>query len=167
MLSLDKCYHLSLTLGPGLFCSPKVNRQTKDRNMSETHLPSVCAQSHLILCDPMDCSLPGSSVHGIFPARILEWVAIYSSKGSSQPGDQTHISFIASSFFTCWTIRRGQSWRAWQQFHCQLLSLCYSRNEKVTPHLWWISPSPKPGREWAAGYCPTQGKTCFEKKNSN
>ena len=125
------------------------------------------AQSHLILCDPMDCSLPGSSVHGIFPARILEWVAIYSSKGSSQPRDQTHISFIASSFFTCWTIRRGQSWRAWQQFHCQLLSLCYSRNEKVTPHLWWISPSPKPGREWAAGYCPTQGKTCFEKKNSN
>ena len=41
------------------------------------------------LCDPMDCSLPGSSVHGIFQARILEWVAISFSRGSSQPRDQT------------------------------------------------------------------------------
>ena len=41
------------------------------------------------LCDPMDCSLPGSSVHGIFQARVLEWVAISFSRGSSQPRDQT------------------------------------------------------------------------------
>ena len=40
----------------------------------------------------MDCSPPGSSVHGILQARILEWVAMLSSKGSSQPRDQTHIS---------------------------------------------------------------------------
>ena len=46
----------------------------------------------LTLCDPMDCSLPGSSVHGIFQARILEWVAIFSSRGSSQPKDQTRPS---------------------------------------------------------------------------
>ena len=39
----------------------------------------------------MDCSLPGSSVHGILQARILEWVAIPSSRGSSQPGDQTQV----------------------------------------------------------------------------
>ena len=48
----------------------------------------ACVLSHLsylILCDPMDCSLPGSSVHGILQARILEWVAMPSSKGSSQP----------------------------------------------------------------------------------
>ena len=47
----------------------------------------VCAraQSCLTLCDPWDCSLPGSSVHGIFQARILEWVAIVYSRGSSQP----------------------------------------------------------------------------------
>ena len=50
----------------------------------------VC--SVLTLCDPMDCSLPGSSVHGIFQARILEWVAIFSSRGSSQPKDQTRPS---------------------------------------------------------------------------
>ena len=45
-----------------------------------------CAQSHLTLCNPLDCSPPGSSVHGIFQARILEWVAISSSRGSSDPG---------------------------------------------------------------------------------
>ena len=43
---------------------------------------------------PMDCSPPGSSVHGIFQARILEWVAISSSRGSSPPRDRTHVSFI-------------------------------------------------------------------------
>ena len=44
------------------------------------------AQSCLTLCDPVDCSLPGFSVHGILQARILEWVAISSSRGSSDPG---------------------------------------------------------------------------------
>ena len=45
-------------------------------------------------CNPMDCSLPGSSVHGIFQARILAWVAISLSRGSSQPRDGTSISCI-------------------------------------------------------------------------
>ena len=44
----------------------------------------------LLLCDPMDCNLPGSPVHGILQARILEWVTISSSRGSSRPRDQTH-----------------------------------------------------------------------------
>ena len=64
----------------------------------------ACLFSHVqSFCDPMDCSPPGSSVHGIFQARILEWVAISSSRGSSQPRDQTHISCvscIAGRFFT-------------------------------------------------------------------
>ena len=55
-------------------------------------------QSCLNLCDPMDCSPPGSSVHRILQARILEWVAIPSSRGSSQPGDQTQVSRIAGGF---------------------------------------------------------------------
>ena len=55
---------------------------------------SSVAQSFLTLCDPMDCSLPGSSVHGIFQARILERVAISSSRGSSQCNDKTRISCI-------------------------------------------------------------------------
>ena len=46
------------------------------------------------LCSPVDCSLPGSSVHGIFQAWILEWVVISFFKGSSQPRDQTRVSFI-------------------------------------------------------------------------
>ena len=51
-------------------------------------------QSCPTLCDPMDHSQPGSSVHGIFQGRILEWVAMPSSKRSSQPRDQTFISYI-------------------------------------------------------------------------
>ena len=51
-------------------------------------------QSCPTLCDPIDCSLPGSSVHGIFQVRILEWVAISFSRGSSQPRDQILASCI-------------------------------------------------------------------------
>ena len=57
-------------------------------------------QSCLTLRDPMDCSPPGSSVHGILQARILEWVAMPSSRGSSQPRDPNQISRIAGGFFT-------------------------------------------------------------------
>ena len=51
--------------------------------------------SSIWLCNPMDCSLPGSSLHGIPPERILEWVAIISPRGSSQPRDQTHTSYVS------------------------------------------------------------------------
>ena len=51
-------------------------------------------QSCLTPCEPVDCSPPGSSVHGILQARILEWVAIPSSRGSSQPKDRTHVSYV-------------------------------------------------------------------------
>ena len=64
-------------------------------------------QSCPTLCDPMDCSPPGSSVHGILQARILDWVAI-SSKGSSRLRDWTHISCIVGGFFT--TEPPGKSW---------------------------------------------------------
>ena len=55
----------------------------------------MCPQSCLTLCNPMDCNPPGSSVYGIFQARILEWVAISYSVGSSQPRDQTHVSCVS------------------------------------------------------------------------
>ena len=64
---------------------------------------SVCVlgtQSWLPLCNPMDCSQPGFSVYGIFQARILEWVAIPFSMGSSQSRDGTWVSCIAARFFT-------------------------------------------------------------------
>ena len=50
----------------------------------------------------MDCSPPGSSVHGILQGRILEWVAIPFSRGSSQPRDWTHVSWITGRFFSVW-----------------------------------------------------------------
>ena len=56
--------------------------------------------SRVRLCDPGDCSPPGSSVHGILQARILEWVAISFSRGSSRPRDQTQVSHIAGRCFT-------------------------------------------------------------------
>ena len=52
-------------------------------------------QSCPTFCNPMDCSPPGSSVHWILQARILEWVAMPSSRGPSQPRDQTHISYVS------------------------------------------------------------------------
>ena len=51
--------------------------------------------SHPTLRDPMDCSLPGPSVYGIFQVRILKWVAISYSRGSFRPRDQTHVSLIS------------------------------------------------------------------------
>ena len=52
----------------------------------------LVTEPYLTLCDPMECSPPGSSLHGILQARILEWVALHSSRGSSQPRDGTQVS---------------------------------------------------------------------------
>ena len=57
------------------------------------------------LCNPMDCNLPGSSIHVIFQARILEWVAISFSRRSSQPRDWTRVSHIVGRCFTLWATR--------------------------------------------------------------
>ena len=73
--------------------------------------PCVCCvtQSCLTLCDPMDYSTPGSSVHRDSPARTLEWVAMPASRVSSQPRGQTQGSRIASRFFTVWATREAQA----------------------------------------------------------
>ena len=60
-------------------------------------------KSCLTLCDPMDCSLPGSSVHGVLQAEILEWIAMPSARRSSQPRDRTQSlpsPALAGGFFT-------------------------------------------------------------------
>ena len=67
---------------------------------------SEVAQSCPTLCDPVDCSLPGSSVHGILQARILEWVAISFSRGSSRPRN-TQVSCIADRGFILWATREA------------------------------------------------------------
>ena len=69
---------------------------------------SSIAQLCPTLCDPMDCSLPGSLVHGIFQAWILEWVAIAFSRESSWPGDQTGVPRTADRLFTVWATREGK-----------------------------------------------------------
>ena len=66
---------------------------------------SEVTQSCLTLCNPMDCGPPGSSVLGILQARILEWVAMPFSRGSSQPRDWTQVSVIGGRFFTIWAMR--------------------------------------------------------------
>ena len=63
-------------------------------------MSSGVAQSCTTFCDPMDCGLPGSSIHGIFQARILEWVALSFSRGSSRPRDGTQVGHIAGRCFT-------------------------------------------------------------------
>ena len=74
-------------------------------------------QLYRTLCDPLDCSLPGSSVHGILQARILEWVAISFSRGSSQPRDQTLASWIAGRLFTIWATRKAPQVVHWLRIH--------------------------------------------------
>ena len=69
----------------------------------DKHFTCMRARSLLscqTLCNSMDCSPPGSSVHGILQARILEWVAMPSSRGSSQPRDRTMSPALAGMFFT-------------------------------------------------------------------
>ena len=71
---------------------PVHTKSTLTMSSAHTHKKGkmVVTQSCLTLCDPMDCSPPGSSVHGILQARILEWAAISFSRGSSQPKNRTH-----------------------------------------------------------------------------
>ena len=76
---------------------------------------SEVAQSCLTLCDPMDCSLPGSSVHGSFQARILEWVAISFSRRSSWPRDWNWVSGIVGRRFNHLSLQRSLSQRRMQQ----------------------------------------------------
>ena len=92
-----------LTTGP-----PQVSPKLYKSNM----IPQLCVhaksfQSCLTLCDAMDCSPLGSSDHGILQARILEWVAISFSRGSSQPRDQILISYVS-----CIGITFNTSWEA-------------------------------------------------------
>ena len=74
-------------------------------NLNAEYSILLIAQSCLTLCTPMDCSTPGSSVHGIFQARMPEWVSISFSRGSSWPRDQTWVSLIAGRVFAIWVTR--------------------------------------------------------------
>ena len=94
------CFHKKVSL---ILFSMKefvIKKRTKTKR-----IVSEVAQSCPTLCDPMDCSLLGSSVHGIFQAIVLEWIAISFSSGSSWPRDRTWVSCIVDRHFTVWTTR--------------------------------------------------------------
>ena len=74
----------------------------------------------------MDCSLPGSSVHGIFQARVLEWAAISFSRGSSQPRDQTQVSRTAGRRFTIWAARESSTLHEFECHSCAGAMLIFS-----------------------------------------
>ena len=83
---------------------------------------SELAQSCLTLCDPVDCNLPGSSVHGILQARILEWVAISFSRWSSWPRDWTWVSRLAGRPFNLWATREAP-----------FVTLTYHISKRISP----------------------------------
>ena len=79
----------------------------KPKNTGMGEWVSEVTQSCPTLCDPMDCSLPGLSLHGISQSRILEWVAYPFSRRTSWPRNRTRVSCIASGLFTSWAIREA------------------------------------------------------------
>ena len=85
--------------------SPLLSHQGSPSGILKVKL--LVAQSYPTLCNPMDCNLPGSSLHGILQASILEWVVISFSRGSSWPRGRTQISCIAGRFFTIWETREA------------------------------------------------------------
>ena len=93
----------------------------------------LVTQSCMILWDHVVCRPPGSSVHGIFQERLLDWVAIPFSRGSFLPRDQTQLSCIAGRFFTVWTtmfmIIHIFAW---------LISLWYYATRSLISSLFWL-----------------------------
>ena len=119
-------------------------------------IPHWKSQSCLALCDPMDCSPPGSSIHGIFWARVLEWVAISFSRGSSRPRGWTKVSFIAGRHFTIWATRESLvGFLHWRQI---LYQLSHKRHPRI---LEWVaypfSRWPSRPRNWTGVSCIAGG----------
>ena len=107
------------------------NKQKKNKmaNLSLIYqcMCHVCVLSHArLFCNPMDCSLPGSSLHGISQARIREWVAISFSKESFWPRDQTWVSCIGRWILYQWATREalyeGSRWYRWMENYQIILS---------------------------------------------
>ena len=96
-------------------------------------------------CDPVDCSQPGFSVHGIFQARILEWFAISFSRRSSRPRDQTQVSHFAGRIFTnCLWLGVREALTSFGRFHGSVNSLSFQH---------WSLLSPSTGLEEDIEYC--------------
>ena len=93
--------------GSSMIIFKQVLKVTVRHPDASTRSCCLVAQSCLTLCNPMDCSPPGSSVHGMLQARMLAWAAISFSRGSSWPRDPTRASCTAGRLFTIWTTREA------------------------------------------------------------
>ena len=108
----------------------------KDTVIAGVKSESEVSQSCQTLWDPMDCSLPGSSIHGLFQARVLEWVAISFSRGSSQLRDWTWVSRIACRPFTVWATREIGHFSIYKDPVMGLLGYESSKvHKQASPHL--------------------------------
>ena len=105
------------------------------------------AQLCLILCDPMDCSPPSSTVHGMFQARILEWVVTSFSRGPSQSRDQTQVSCIsctgrqilyhcATCQATRWDLQNSVTQGTGWEECCTSFTICFETLGEVTSLCW-------------------------------
>ena len=111
------------------------------------------AQSCPTLCDPMDCSRPGSSAHGIFQAKVLEWGAISFSRGSSRPRGWTWVSCIAGRCFTVWATREAPITEGESELsHVRLFVTPWTVADQAPPSMgfsrqeyWSGLPFPSPG----------------------
>ena len=105
----NNSHSINISIQP--FCFPlSVQYSKNSMSYSILHCKVVVVESLScvqLFCDPMDCTPPGSSVHGILQARILEWVAIFFSRGSFQPRDQTHVSCLGRQILYHCTTREA------------------------------------------------------------
>ena len=107
---------------------PEYIKNSKHNNKKSEESESEVAQSCPTLCNPVDGSLPGSSVHGILQARVLEWVAISFSRGSSRPRDQTWVfSHTVGRRFTLLATREAHRCKNPQQNFSKQNSATYQK----------------------------------------
>ena len=104
----------------------------------------LVAQLCSVVCNPMDCTPPGSSVHGILQARILEWIAIPFFRGFSWPRNQTQVSCLAGRFFTIWATR--EALKGWEQVLNPVTSILIRRRENTQKQR---RPCEDEGRDWS------------------
>ena len=107
-------------------------------------LLGLVTQSSLTLSDPMDCSPPGSSAHGILQTRILEWVSMPSSRGSPQPRDKTQVSCFVRGFFTISATREAMNTGLSSLSRLQGIFLDQESNQSLL-HCRWVLYQGFPG----------------------
>ena len=136
---------------------PSITEDTDARDSGFSCVSSLL--SCVTLCNPMDCSLPGPSIHGIFQATVLEWVAISFSRGSSWPGDRTWVSHIAGRCSTLWATREARRQHKGEQNKTVMLGEWPGRWSDPVPSLSDQRCSLKLVRVWWWQYQGGQGWT--------